>query len=205
MSCEECIAVQPRVGCGTGCGIPCAMRCELPAWVFDILFGCSKNECLCPPCFALSLFDSSIMKTMFLIIYHRILVALPSATIIFISMCIAATLCFAQAVSSKVLRFNRDIITRYSFDHLPRSLSIRQGADVRNGYDPEGAKLCKLWRAPASSPVLEKSDCTVRSIGCEGANDGCLQSEHERQGCQIEKDTDLINPSFLVHHLCTRL
>jgi len=106
-----------------------------------------------------------MMKHTFLKLYDRIFVALPSATIIFVSMFFATALSYAQDVSSPELPFNRDIINRYSLDHLPRSLSIRQGADVWFGYDLERAKLYKLWRAPANSSGLEKNDFTVRSVG----------------------------------------
>ncbi len=71
----------------------------------------------------------------------------------------------AQSAPTKDLPFNREIINRYSLDHLPRSLSIRQRADVWFGYDLERAKLYKLWRAPANGSGIEKSDFTVRSVG----------------------------------------
>jgi hypothetical protein len=105
------------------------------------------------------------MKHTFLKLYDRIFVALTSESIVFAWMFFATTLCSAQNVSSTDLPFNRDIINRYSLDHLPRSLSIRQGADIWFGYDLERAKLYKLWRAPANSSGLEKNDFTVRSVG----------------------------------------
>jgi hypothetical protein len=117
------------------------------------------------PAFALPSLNSSMMKHTFLRFYDRIFVEMPSATIVFVAMCFATTLSDAQDVSSTELPFNRDIINRYSLDHLPRSLSIRQGADVWFGYDLERAKLYKLWRAPANSSGLEKYDFTVRSVG----------------------------------------
>ncbi len=106
-----------------------------------------------------------MMKHTFLRFYDRIFVELPSATIVFVAMFFATTLSDAQDVSTVELPFNRDIINRYSLDHLPRSLSIRQGADVWFGYDLERAKLYKLWRATANSSGLEKHDFTVRSVG----------------------------------------
>ncbi len=100
---------------------------------------------LCPPSI-----NSSMMKHTFLRFYDRIFVELPSATIVFVAMFFATTLSDAQDVSTVELPFSRDIINRYSLDHLPRSLSIRQGADVWFGYDLERAKLYKLWRATAN-------------------------------------------------------
>lgn len=110
------------------------------------------------------------MKRTFPILYDPMLVAWASATIIFAYaffaiILFAATLSYAGDASSTDLPFNREIINRYSLDDLPRSLSIRQGADVWFGYDLERAKLYKLWRSPANGSGLQKSDFTVRSVG----------------------------------------
>ena len=117
------------------------------------------------PASALPSLKSSMTKHKFLRFHDRIFVELPSAIIVLVAMCFATTLSDAQELSSIELPFNRDIINRYSLDHLPRSLSIRQGADVWYGYDLERAKLYKLWRAPANSSGLEKEGFTVRSVG----------------------------------------
>jgi hypothetical protein len=63
------------------------------------------------------------------------------------------------------LPFDRLDINRYSLDHLPRSISIRQGANVWLGYDLERAKLYKAWQAPSDGPGLKPSDFVVRSVG----------------------------------------
>ena len=66
---------------------------------------------------------------------------------------------------AEILPFDREIINRYSLDHLPRSLSIRQGKDVWLGYDLERGKLYKAWRAPADKPGLSASGFVTRSRG----------------------------------------
>jgi hypothetical protein len=126
-----------------------------------------------------------MMRHTFLRFYERIFVEMPSATIVFVAMCFATTLSDAQDVSSIELPFNRDIINRYSLDHLPRSLSIRQGADVWLGYDLERAKLYKLWRAPANSSGLEKNDFTVRSVGTT------LYEDKSEAVWQLQRRSDL--------------
>jgi len=60
--------------------------------------------------------------------------------------------------------FDRTRINRYSLDGLPRSISVRQGADVWLGYDLERATLRKVWRAPEGKPGLS-GGFTVKSIG----------------------------------------
>jgi hypothetical protein len=126
-----------------------------------------------------------MMKHTFLKLYDRVFVSLPSATIVFVAMCFATKISNAQDVFSKELPFNRDIINRYSLDHLPRSLSIRQGADVWFGYDLERAKLYKLWRSPAHSSGLEKNDFTVRSVGTT------LYEDRSEAVWQLQRRSDL--------------
>jgi hypothetical protein len=94
-------------------------------------------------------------------IRHRLLVS----TWTFVLGAMAATSIVAQEAKSSVLPFHREAINRYSLDHLPRSLSLRQGADVWFGYDLERAKLYKLWQSPANGSGLEKKDFVVRSVG----------------------------------------
>jgi hypothetical protein len=72
---------------------------------------------------------------------------------------------YAQSTNVSVLPFQRDEINRYSLDHLPRSLSIRQGSDLWLGYDLERAKIYKVWQAPSNGSGLEKKDFVVRSVG----------------------------------------
>lgn len=67
--------------------------------------------------------------------------------------------------AEEALPFDREIINRYSLDHLPRSLSIRQGKDLWLGYDLERGKLYKAWRAPADQPGLVASEFVTRSRG----------------------------------------
>ncbi|MGB0581599.1 MAG: hypothetical protein ACPGVU_18025 [Limisphaerales bacterium] len=62
------------------------------------------------------------------------------------------------------LPFARAQINRYSLDGLPRSISVRQGADVWLGYDLERATLRKVWRAPQGKAGLS-GGFTVRSVG----------------------------------------
>lgn len=62
------------------------------------------------------------------------------------------------------LPFDRSAINRYSLDGLPRSISVRQGADVWLGYDLERATPCKVWRAPEGKSGLS-GGFTVKSAG----------------------------------------
>lgn len=71
----------------------------------------------------------------------------------------------AEEANSRDLPFDRGRINRYSLDHLPRSISIRQGSDRWLGYDLQRAKLYKAWQAPSGEPGLKASGFTVRSVG----------------------------------------
>jgi hypothetical protein len=77
--------------------------------------------------------------------------------------CSWGTLPAAQG-PAKGLPFDRELINRYSFDGLPRSISIRQGADIWLGYDLERATPRKVWRAPQGKPGLT-GGLTTRSVG----------------------------------------
>lgn len=68
-------------------------------------------------------------------------------------------------LDAKALPFDREVINRYSLDHLPRSLSIRQGEDVWLGFDLERAKLYRVWQAPAKKPGLITAGFVTRSAG----------------------------------------
>jgi len=67
--------------------------------------------------------------------------------------------------SAPPLPFDRQRINRWSLDHLPRSLSLHQGAGVWLGYDLERGKLSKAWQAPADEPGLVVKGFTTRSQG----------------------------------------
>ena len=62
------------------------------------------------------------------------------------------------------LPFDQSAINRYSLDGVPRSMSIRQGADIWLGYDLERATILKVWRAPEGELGL-KGAFTVKSAG----------------------------------------
>lgn len=67
-------------------------------------------------------------------------------------------------MSTKSLRFSGEDINRYSLDHLPRSLSIRQG-NMWFGYDLERAKIYKAWRSPPGKSGAQGKGFVVRSVG----------------------------------------
>lgn len=71
----------------------------------------------------------------------------------------------AAEVSRGDLPFDRNRINRYSLDHLPRSISIRQGHDVWLGYDLPRATPYKVWRAPPGESGLKQSGFVTRSMG----------------------------------------
>lgn len=78
---------------------------------------------------------------------------------------LAALLIGPLAMAGETLPFDRENINRYSLDHLPRSLSIRQGKDVWLGYDLGRGKLYKVWQALAGKPGLTTSGFITRSVG----------------------------------------
>ncbi len=88
-------------------------------------------------------------------------VSLLTAVLWFIS---AVTIVAAEPGEPR-LPFAPDVISRLSLDGKPRSLSIRQGADVWLGYDLERATVFKAWQAPPGKPGLTKSGFTTRSTG----------------------------------------
>lgn len=68
-------------------------------------------------------------------------------------------------LTSGALPFDPAVISRLSLDGKPRSLSIRQGADVWLGYDLERATVFKVWQAPPGKPGLIKTTFVTRSAG----------------------------------------
>ncbi|TVS16161.1 MAG: hypothetical protein EA424_14680 [Planctomycetaceae bacterium] len=81
------------------------------------------------------------------------------------------TIAYAEEPSSRELPFDRQRINRYSLDHLPRSISIRQGEDVWLGYDLQRAKPYKVWRAPEGEEGLKQSEFVMRSVGVTAFED----------------------------------
>ena len=71
----------------------------------------------------------------------------------------------SASLASDPLPFDREAINRYSVDGIPRSLSIRQGADVWLAYDLERATVFKVWQAPTGRPGLIATEFTVKSSG----------------------------------------
>jgi hypothetical protein len=69
------------------------------------------------------------------------------------------------------LTFDRQSINRYSLDHLPRSLSVRQGTDVWLGFDLERGKLYKAWKAPENEEGLLTKGFTTQSHGASWYED----------------------------------
>lgn len=89
-------------------------------------------------------------------------------SLLFSHVCLyGACLCVADAdeVSPPDLPFNRERINRYSLDHLPRSISIRQGEDFWLGYDLPRATLYKAWQAPRGKAGLNGSGFVMKSVG----------------------------------------
>ena len=82
----------------------------------------------------------------------------PLALLAFVVVAVAA-------MASPPLPFERAAINRYSVDGIPRSLSIRQGADVWLAYDLERASVFKVWQARPGQPGLVASDFTVKASG----------------------------------------
>jgi hypothetical protein len=89
-----------------------------------------------------------------------------------------AKVVMAEESSSALLTFDRQRINRYSLDHLPRSLSVRQGPDRWLGYDLEKGKLYKAWRAPANDSGLAAKGFTTQSQGVSWYEDKTEASWH---------------------------
>ncbi|TDU64538.1 hypothetical protein EI77_03988 [Prosthecobacter fusiformis] len=68
-------------------------------------------------------------------------------------------------LSTWALPFDPEVISRLSLDGKPRSLSVRQGADVWLGYDLERATVFKAWQAPKAKTGLIKNGFMTRSAG----------------------------------------
>lgn len=86
--------------------------------------------------------------------------------LLLILLCVACgSIAHAEELSRRDLPFDRQRINRYSLDHLPRSISIRQGEDVWIGYDLQRAKAYKVWRAPEGEAGLKQSGFVMRSVG----------------------------------------
>ncbi|MFT4688609.1 MAG: hypothetical protein ACKVHO_01440 [Verrucomicrobiia bacterium] len=65
----------------------------------------------------------------------------------------------------RALPFDPAKISRLSLDGIPRSLSIRQGADVWLGYELEKAVVSKVWQAPKGKSGLVVKGFKARSAG----------------------------------------
>ena len=65
----------------------------------------------------------------------------------------------------KELPFDPAKISRLSLDQIPRSLSIRQGADIWLGYDLEKAVVFTVWKAPKGKPGLMIKGFKALSVG----------------------------------------
>lgn len=92
----------------------------------------------------------------------------------------------AADTGEPALPFDRAVINRYSLDHLPRSLSIRQGANVWLGYDLERATVFKAWQAPPGQPGLATAGFVTRSVGAvwfEDSSDAAWRIQ--RQGKMV--------------------
>ena len=63
------------------------------------------------------------------------------------------------------LPFDPAKISRLSLDGIPRSISIRQGADIWLGYDLEKAVVSKVWKAPKGKPGLLVKGFKTLSVG----------------------------------------
>lgn len=67
----------------------------------------------------------------------------------------------------KELPFDPAKINRLSLDQIPRSLSIRQGADIWLGYDLEKALAFKVWKAPKGKSGLMIKGFKALSVGTD--------------------------------------
>jgi hypothetical protein len=88
------------------------------------------------------------------------------------------------SVSVVALPFDPEIISRLSLDNKPRSLAIRQGAEVWLGYDLERAAVFKTWQAPKGKSGLIKAGFTTRSTGTVWFEDKTQDGWQLQRGAQ---------------------
>ena len=70
-----------------------------------------------------------------------------------------------SVITADELPFDPAKISRLSVDDIPRSISIRQGADVWFGYDLEKAIVFKVWQSPDDKPGLIVKGFKAQSAG----------------------------------------
>lgn len=91
---------------------------------------------------------------------------------------------FLPGRAAEELPFDPAMICRLSVDNIPRSISIRQGADVWLGYDLERAVVFKVWQAPEEKPGLILEGFKAESAGVawfEGkASEGWVANQSQR-------------------------
>lgn len=85
----------------------------------------------------------------------------------------------AEELRETTLPFDREVFNRYSLDHLPRSISIRQGDRTWLGYDLEQAKLYKAWQAPDGQTGLKPADPSVGSFVVRSRGTGWFEDRSE--------------------------
>ncbi len=98
-----------------------------------------------------------------------------------LALCLSVLLALAaparpQGEGGATLPFDPARISRLSLDGIPRSLAIRQDGGIWLGYDLEGARVFKVWRAPQGKAGLAVSGFTTKSVG------ETLFSDKEAQG-----------------------
>lgn len=84
----------------------------------------------------------------------------------------------ALPLSVRVLPYDPEVISRLSLYDKPRSMSVRQGADVWLGYDLERATVFKAWQAPAGKAGLIQGGFVMRAAGTiwfEDETDDCWE------------------------------
>ncbi len=92
------------------------------------------------------------------------------------------TLAAAAPVTARALPFDPEVISRLSLDNKPRSLAIRQGANVWLGYDLERATVFKAWQAPPNKSGLVKATFVTRSAGTVWFEDTTVDGWTLRRG-----------------------
>ncbi len=88
------------------------------------------------------------------------------------------TLAAAVPLTARALPFDPEVISRLSLYDKPRSMSVRQGADVWLGYDLERGTVFKAWQAAAGKPGLIKGGFVMRAAGTmwfEDETDDCWE------------------------------
>lgn len=122
----------------------------------------------------------------------------PGDCLLFFLIFLGALVVVAPGRAAEALPFDPARISRLSVDNIPRSISIRQGADVWLGYDLEKALVFRIWQAAKG-----KSGVILKGFKA-GSTGTVLFEEKSGEGWQMARAGETI--SMTVRYLgCSQI